>query len=178
MTTNEPIPSKSSEGIAIYIPTFNRSQKLDISLSKLLACCDSRTEIIINDNCSTDDTASVVERHRSAFEEKGVRFSYSVNACNLGLPVNLLLAFHALRSKWVLMLGDDDIVSESSIEVISKYADLHPNASFFHFDGRIGEKSPKEGFAGICITALTCFQFDLLPCAIGSTTYHFSLMSY
>lgn len=56
---------KNHKLLSICIPTYNRASVLDASLSKIVENpeIDERVEIIVSDNCSTDNTSLVVAKY-------------------------------------------------------------------------------------------------------------------
>lgn len=92
--------------LTFAIPTFNRSKHLAQLLSDLLPqlANESRVELIISDNASSDDTPTVVEE----FQRKGLHISYIRNETNIGADANFLQCFRRGRGTYVWLFGDDD----------------------------------------------------------------------
>lgn len=71
--------------LSICIPTFNRSQYLRLTLESItnqeLFQNSDEIEIVISDNCSSDDTQSVTEQFQTLYPEK---ISFHRQAINLG----------------------------------------------------------------------------------------------
>jgi len=62
--------------LTIGLPTFNRAQLLDKQLAWLaqsIQGSQSKCEIIISDNCSTDDTPEVIKKWQSTFVEYNIK---------------------------------------------------------------------------------------------------------
>lgn len=100
--------------LTIAIPTYNRAGFLKQSLeriSKQIVGHEKDIELIVSDNCSTDDTKSVV----SGFVENGVPIIYNRNAVNKGMDGNFVYCFQNATSKYVWVLGDDDYLIEGTI---------------------------------------------------------------
>ncbi|NEQ25134.1 MAG: glycosyltransferase, partial [Microcoleus sp. SIO2G3] len=56
--------------LSICIPTFNRAEELDNQLTwlfKEIKGFEDECEVIVSDNCSSDNTQEVVEKWRSLF---------------------------------------------------------------------------------------------------------------
>jgi abequosyltransferase len=103
----------------IAIPTYNRASYLDVCLSNIvrqLSGYESRIELIVSNNCSTDDTDAVVKRYL----EQGVAINYVRNSENIGVDRNFLQCFNLARGKYVVIFGDDDVFLEGSLEAIMK----------------------------------------------------------
>src|SRR5574344_1220664 len=72
--------------LSLCLPTYNRAQCLKEQLNRLLTIAPNdlkRIEIIVSDNCSTDDTQLVVDDYRDKLQ-----FTYIRNDQNLGADRN------------------------------------------------------------------------------------------
>lgn len=104
--------------LSICIPTFNRSALLRSTLTQLgrcLALAGPRglrdVEIVVVDNCSTDDTADMVEELARTLPNLRCK----LNPSNIGVERNIVLALKAAAGEWVWPLGDDDILSDRAL---------------------------------------------------------------
>lgn len=104
--------------LTIAIPTFNRASYLAQGLAQLhaeLRTVDSHlVEVIVSDNCSPDTTPAVVEDAVNA----GLPIRYFRNAENLGWARNFVQCFEAASGRYVLMLGDDDLLVDGALAQI------------------------------------------------------------
>lgn len=104
--------------LSICIPTYNRGKFLDISLtalSKELQTINNQDiELIVSDNCSTDNTQKVVQKHIKA----GLSINYLRNETNIGMDGNFVQCFKAARSKYVWVLGDDDFIKKDVLNIL------------------------------------------------------------
>lgn len=99
--------------LTIAIPTYNRARYLERSLAALADQFppEVQVELIVSDNASSDETASVVER----FESGGLPLRYLRNSSNLGPDTNILQCYEQARGKYVWIMGDDDFVRPGGI---------------------------------------------------------------
>jgi abequosyltransferase len=106
----------------IAIPTYNRSQFLKANLDQLkkeLSFVDQDlVELIISDNCSTDDTAKIV----GDFVRLGVPVNYVKNVKNYGWGYNFMQCYNLAQGKYVLILGDDDLIYDGGLAIILSHA--------------------------------------------------------
>ena len=97
----------SPPDISIIIPTYNRAHYL----AKAISCCQAQQgdfEIIISDNCSTDNTAEIV---RSFLNDPRIR--YYRNDRNLGMMGNWKKCIHEhARADWFVLMSDDDYFTD------------------------------------------------------------------
>ncbi|MBT4512995.1 MAG: glycosyltransferase family 2 protein [Chloroflexi bacterium] len=102
--------------LSICIPTFNRSQYLKECLESVLSSAkgyEDQIEIVISDNASTDDTASVV----SEFEKRSSRIRYHRNDTNIYIE-NFFVVSGLALGEYVWIFGDDDKVMDGAIPTI------------------------------------------------------------
>jgi abequosyltransferase len=96
--------------LTIAIPTWNRSKYLYRCLDSIFKQINSHTEnyleVIVSDNSSIDNTASVVH----SFVKKGFKLKYFKNRSNLGGDYNLAKCYSKAEGTYVYMLADDDIL--------------------------------------------------------------------
>ena len=100
--------------LTICIPTYNRSFYLDRSLFYITSQIERRgslIEIIILDNDSIDDTYDIVHK----YIQLGFPINYIKNEYNLGADKNVDKCYQLGNGKYVLALGDDDILVLDSI---------------------------------------------------------------
>ena len=88
---------------------------------KRLSQCPQETldkmEIIISDNCSTDDTQLIVTKAI----DNGFPATYHRNEENLGMDGNFVTCFKMARGKYVWLLGDDDpIIVDALVKIVDK----------------------------------------------------------
>jgi abequosyltransferase len=109
--------------LTIAIPTYNRSLFLKRSLDNLqlqLKNKYDRIELIVSDNASMDDTKKVV----SDFIETGMPIRYLQNTINKGPDFNITQCYVEAKGKYVIVLGDDDILKLGSIDYLMKLIEI------------------------------------------------------
>src|SRR5579862_221709 len=99
--------------LTIAIPTYNRAQFLRQLLDSLLGQVsgESRVEVLISDNASTDDTAKLVEEKL----RNGAELRYVSNPSNIGPDANFLQCFESAAGKYVWIIGDDDLLLPGAV---------------------------------------------------------------
>ena len=103
--------------LTIAIPTFNRANFLDnclLHITNQLAINEDRIELLVSDNCSTDNTFEIVQK----YVNKGYTIRYIKNEENIGADRNFNQCFKLALGIYVLLLGDDDIILENGINII------------------------------------------------------------
>lgn len=93
---------------------------MKIQLERLIKCPKEildKLEIIVSDNCSTDNTEEIV----NFYIQKGLPCVYSKNTTNLGMDGNFVKCFKLAKARYVWLLGDDDcILLNSLINVVDR----------------------------------------------------------
>jgi len=107
----------SSPLLTIAIPTFNRSSYLDRALNYLTSqpgITSKDVEIIISDNCSSDDTSVTVSKYIST----GVNITYIRNESNIGAEKNVVQCFNIAKGQFIWIMGDDDFLIPNTLSRI------------------------------------------------------------
>lgn len=125
--------------LTIAIPTFNRAESLDRQLSWLALAikgyeCDC--EILVSDNCSTDNTQGIAEKWQAIFDKS--TFRYNKNKENIGVLKNIAYCLESAKTKYVWAIGDDDFIKDRAVEYVLTKLKKHENLSllFLNFSGR------------------------------------------
>lgn len=100
---------------SIVVPTYNRASDLQFVLYCVLRQSFSDYEIVISDNCSTDNTENIVNK----LKNKKIR--YFRNKKNIGMIPNQKKAIGYAEGEYVFLHGDDDFLLYSdSLQKIYK----------------------------------------------------------
>lgn len=89
--------------VSVIIPTYNRPEYLKVALTSAVQQTYQNIEIIVSDNCSSENPQSIIED----FKDSRIRFFR--NESNLGMFVNTMNAFKQAQGKYVASLLDDDM---------------------------------------------------------------------
>ena len=102
--------------LSILIPTYNRAERLEKSLTSYTSEKIQDVEFIVIDNNSSDYTKDLVEK----FIKNDNRIKYFKNPFNLGYNRNLYRGFLESSSNWICILPDDDSIEQGFLsELIS-----------------------------------------------------------
>lgn len=96
---------------SICIPSFNRAPLLRRCLAHLAAFEDTRFEVLVGDNASTDGTALVVEE----FSPRFTHLVYLRHAENIGFARNMDALLRRATRPFIYILNDDDMVFEQAL---------------------------------------------------------------
>ncbi|MCC5637489.1 glycosyltransferase [Nostoc sp. CHAB 5844] len=125
--------------LTIAIPTYNRAELLDKQLSWLATAIqgfESDCEILVSDNCSTDNTQAVI--HKWQAKLSNITFKSHRNFENLGVMRNIMYCLSSATTKYVWTIGDDDPIQDRAIPyVINKLKQIEDlGLLFLNFSGR------------------------------------------
>lgn len=101
--------------LSIVIPTYNRALLLKRALNSLIAYKGDDIEIIVQDDCSPDNTSEIVKSINDS------RIRYYRNDVNLGLAPNIIDILNRVTGKYVYYITDDDFLFPDAIEKIKKF---------------------------------------------------------
>ena len=110
--------------ISICIPTFNRCNKVYKLVNDILLCPNQEIEVVVLDNCSTDETASLLKK----IDDK--RFSFVQNEQNIGGELNILKVIGLAAGNFAVLCLDKDYLDYHSIEELVKRINLDSEVVF------------------------------------------------
>ncbi|WP_277656465.1 glycosyltransferase family 2 protein [Seleniivibrio woodruffii] len=123
---NRPI---NSNFLTIAIPTFNRAQELDETLLNIIKSVSQskysdKIEILVSNNCSSDNTEEVCAKYTNLIR-------YIKNDENIGFKGNIFKLLEMCDSKYIWYMGDDDGIKEDSVDLVYESLDHFKSALFF-----------------------------------------------
>ncbi len=124
--------------VAVVIPCFNHANSLRRTLQKLTCQTLKPTEVVIVDDGSTDDPASVAMEFsaRSSLPIRFVRFDI-----NLGAPTARNHGFRMTSAPFVLFLDADAELVPQALETMRRELQAQPEADFCYANFWWGLKS-------------------------------------
>lgn len=129
--------------VSVIIPLFNAAQFIPQTLESLLNQTLKNFEIVIVDDCSTDNSVEVVESFKPKFDSEGIKLNVIKmlqNTGKPGLPRNT--GIKIAQGKYVCFLDSDDLYTSTALEELSTLAEkfqadvVHCNDSFTTFKGK------------------------------------------
>lgn len=115
--------------VSIIIPTYKRAHLVPDAIRSALAQTGSECEVIVVDDGSPDDTASVV----GAF---GDVVTY-IRKENGGIESAINLGAEHMRGDYIYVLGDDDMMEPHAVEVLLTLLEAHPEAGLAYGRARV-----------------------------------------
>ncbi len=110
--------------LTIGVPTYNRAIFLDKALGILLPqvqLYNSKIQVLISNNSSTDNTDDVIDKYK----KKGYAFDYFRQPENLGPEGNFTYIYNSVKTKYLWLLSDDDILFPGAVSKIMSVLSTH-----------------------------------------------------
>lgn len=143
--------------LSICIPTYNRALIVKECVEKCLKINKQWIEIVVVDNCSTDNTVEVLhtisdERLRIVSNEKNIGY------------VNLMKCLTEGLGEYCMLLGDEDDIFDTDWDVVEKQLRSYPKTTVFQFNyedekGRALVSKPTKVYSKKNIDSMRCFLY-------------------
>jgi len=109
--------------ISIVLPVYNGEKYLRESLDSILKQTVSDWELIIVDDCSTDDSLKIAEEYAA----KDSRIQVIHNEKNSKLPHSLNVGFAASKGEYLTWTSDDNHFLPHALEKMRNYLEQNPD---------------------------------------------------
>jgi Glycosyl transferase family 2 len=183
MARKQVMPQSISSGpaapelITVLIPTRERADTLEYSLTTCINQIDDNLRILVSDNASQDNTRAVVE----TFRRRDKRVEYINPERRLGMSEHWEFALGHIHEGFVTVLGDDDGLFPDALQVIRSILETAPGTDAigwpYSFYGYPSLLTPSKNHLGIAfgeqdevrksrdwlakLTAFDIFYFEL-----------------
>lgn len=125
-----------TQTVSIGIPTYNRADKF---LRPAIECALAQTwqdlEIIVSDNCSTDNTEEIVRSYEDP------RLEYVRQRENIGANNNFNFCVQHARGNYFLLFHDDDAIDPDMVESCMAAVGDNPNVGLIRTGTRLIDDS-------------------------------------
>lgn len=155
---------KLTPKISIVLPTYNGSKFLARSIESILNQTEVDWELIIVNDCSTDNTLEIA----SNYAQKDSRITVITNEENKKLPASLNIGFEKAKGNYLTWTSDDNYYLPNALKTMVGVLDKSDDIAFVYTDldyideegqllkhGKL--KEPETLFEGCCIGA--CFLY-------------------
>lgn len=131
--------------VSIVLPTYNRAHLIRKSIDTCLAQTLQDIELVVVNDCSTDDTAHILKEY--ALKDK--RLKVINNEINLRLPASLNRGFAEATGKYFTWTSDDNLYASNALEVLSNTLEQNPGADLVY--ANYNEIDSNDQVTGIAI---------------------------
>ena len=98
--------------VSIITPTYNCAKFIVQTIESVQAQTFTDWEMIISDDCSTDDTLKVIEPYLNS----DARIKYICNDKNSGAAITRNNALRVAQGRWIAFLDSDDLWMPAKLE--------------------------------------------------------------
>lgn len=110
--------------VSIIVPTYNAEEFIVENLNSILEQDYPNIEIVIADDCSTDNTQKVI---RDYFKDKDTsKIKIFFNEKNVGVTKNSNICLKACTGKYVFLHAGDDVLLPGKISSQVEFLETHP----------------------------------------------------
>lgn len=114
--------------ISICVITYNSSVYIKETLESIKKQTYNNIELIISDDCSTDDTASICNNWLEENRDRFVSVCFSSLLSNSGVPSNCNNAVNKSNGEWLQLIAGDDLLTPNAISDYVDYLNNNPGA--------------------------------------------------
>ena len=111
--------------VSLGIPTYNRSIGIRKTLDSIWQQRYPKLEIVISDNCSTDDTGELIDTIRKVHPE----IKYWRQQTNIGMIPNFEFVLKKASGKYFMWVADDDLLEPGILEKYVSFLEQNPGYS-------------------------------------------------
>ena len=121
-----PPPNAFYPAVSVIIPMYNAEKYIAECLDSILAQTFQNFELIVVDDCSTDNSAAIVESYIPKFGGRLILSHMKKNSGGPGAPSNM--GIDLSRGEYLLILDNDDTITQTAL------SELYSIAKYFNAD--------------------------------------------
>ena len=112
--------------VSVTVITYNSSKTVFETLESIKAQTYQNFELIVSDDCSTDNTVEVCRKWIEQNKDRFVRTELLTVEKNTGVAGNCNRAEYACHGEWVKCIAGDDILMPNCVQDCMNYVAEHP----------------------------------------------------
>lgn len=116
--------------VSVAVITYNSSKTVVETLDSIFNQTYQNLELIVSDDCSTDNTVDICQEWINAHKERFFRMELLTVGANTGISANMNRAERACQGEWVKPIAGDDVLFESCIGTCVSYILEHPETVY------------------------------------------------
>ncbi len=114
--------------VSIVLPTYNGAKHIRKSIDSCLNQTHQNIELIIVNDCSTDETSEIVKSYRDP------RIKYIEHKANRKLPAALNTGFANATGEYLTWTSDDNFYAPEAIRTLLSFLHSYPDVDFVYSD--------------------------------------------
>ena len=111
--------------LSLLIISYNQEKFIEYALMSALCQEYNNYEIVISDDCSTDNTWDIIERTLQNVNFKKPNIILNRNNENLGIVRNFQKALSLTKGIWIVGMAGDDISKPNRLKVINELSQIN-----------------------------------------------------
>lgn len=116
--------------VSVPVVTYNSSKYVLETLESIKAQTYQNIELIVSDDCSTDNTVKICRKWIEENANRFVRTELITSPTNTGISANLNRAEAACTGEWVKPIAGDDLLLPDCIKSFYEFVRIHSDAYF------------------------------------------------
>ena len=126
--------------ISVLVATFNQAKVVEKTLNSIVAQTYEFLEILVSDDCSTDNTRLILNRIASSDS----RIKLFLQEKNLGITKNYNFLAAKAAGEYVAIFAGDDVMHPEKISKQVELLEIHQDSSFCHHAVEVIDYSSSE----------------------------------
>ncbi len=114
--------------VSIIVITYNSAEFVLETLESAKAQTYQNIELIVSDDCSTDNTVEICEEWLENNKDRFVRTKLLTAKKNTGIPANCNRGVKASTGEWIKLIAGDDLFKKMAISDFVTFVYKNPNA--------------------------------------------------
>ncbi|MDO4935190.1 MAG: glycosyltransferase family 2 protein [Phascolarctobacterium sp.] len=147
--------------VSIIMPSYNTAKYIGKSIESVLAQTYSNWELIIVDDCSTDNTMEIL----SMIQDE--RIHVFQNEKNSGAAVSRNKALREAKGRWIAFLDSDDLWHSEKLEKMLNFMQTNNYSFAYHDYEKIDEESKPLGIyvtGPKVVNKTKMYDYDYIGC--------------
>lgn len=112
--------------VSIIIPVYNVALYVEKCLRSVMAQTYRKLEVIIVDDCGTDNSMEIVKALVDAYDKQDIKFHILHHENNRGLSAARNTGIKAATGDYLYFLDSDDLISPICIDFLTKFTKKYP----------------------------------------------------
>jgi hypothetical protein len=131
---------RSSNMVSVIIPTYNRCRLLEEAIASVRQQSDSRWELLIIDDFSTDGTEKVARDYC----DRDASVRYMLNAGRKGATGARNTGIENAQGDYLIFLDSDDLLDRECVSKRLAFVSAHPGYDFYCFPTEVFHETPGD----------------------------------
>ena len=132
--------------LSFIVLSYNQEEYIEDALNSVINQDYSNFEIIISDDASTDNTASIIKNIIDKQNSVSNNIFFNSNTTNIGIVRNFTKALSMAKGEWIICMGGDDISYQDRLsytnQLINQNNNIYAISCSFETISKTGKSIP------------------------------------